>query len=212
MDGPSLITFSVAEVPKLVGDVLKAAGLTQDDIALFIMHQATDKMLSQLMERLGLNGEACRSSSRIAATRSLRRFRSLSASYGPTAGFFPARTICWLVSAWDGLGPAAFGVTSGPSPRRPEIGAHVPPDASRCIITCWPPGSLDGGFAHVFTARTFSRCLASSARSEFLSHGVLMVQHDQQGAVGLILNRITNSTIGELWETVVKEPFRRGSR
>ena len=35
---------------------------------------------------------------------------------------------------------------------------------------------------------------------------VLMVQHDQQGAVGLILNRITNSTIGELWETVVKEP------
>ena len=57
MDGPSLINFSVAEVPKLVGDVLKAAGLTQDDIALFIMHQATDKMLSQLKERLGLNGE-----------------------------------------------------------------------------------------------------------------------------------------------------------
>ena len=44
MDGPSLINFSVAEVPKLVGDVLQAAGLTQDEIDLFIFHQATNKM------------------------------------------------------------------------------------------------------------------------------------------------------------------------
>lgn len=57
MDGPSLINFSVAAVPKLVGDVLKAAGLRQDDIDLFILHQATDKMLTQLMERLGLPRE-----------------------------------------------------------------------------------------------------------------------------------------------------------
>ncbi len=54
MDGPSLINFSVAEVPKLVAEVLKAAGLGMNDIDLFLMHQATDKMLSQLMERLGL--------------------------------------------------------------------------------------------------------------------------------------------------------------
>lgn len=55
MDGPSLINFSVAEIPKLVADVLQAAKLTVADVDLFIMHQATDKMLAQLMDRLGLN-------------------------------------------------------------------------------------------------------------------------------------------------------------
>jgi 3-oxoacyl-[acyl-carrier-protein] synthase-3 len=52
MDGPSLISFSVAEVPKLVEDVLQAAGLAMQDIDLFVMHQATKKMLDHLMARL----------------------------------------------------------------------------------------------------------------------------------------------------------------
>ena len=34
---------------------------------------------------------------------------------------------------------------------------------------------------------------------------VLMVQHDPNGAVGLILNRTTNSTVAELWQRVAKE-------
>ena len=54
MDGPSLINFTVAAVPKLVGDVLEAAGLQQDDIDLFLFHQATRKMLELLQERLNL--------------------------------------------------------------------------------------------------------------------------------------------------------------
>ena len=35
---------------------------------------------------------------------------------------------------------------------------------------------------------------------------VLMVQHDQNGALGLVLNRPTaNKTVGHLWETITKE-------
>ena len=55
MDGPSLINFTVGAIPKLVEDILAAAGLMKDDIDLFLFHQATLKMLAQLQERLGLD-------------------------------------------------------------------------------------------------------------------------------------------------------------
>ena len=54
MDGPSLINFTVGAVPQLVEDILKSAGRTRDEIAYFVLHQATLKMLSQLRERLGI--------------------------------------------------------------------------------------------------------------------------------------------------------------
>jgi 3-oxoacyl-[acyl-carrier-protein] synthase-3 len=57
MDGPSLINFTVAAIPELVSDILRSAGLTRDDIDLFLFHQATRKMLAQLQERLGLSGD-----------------------------------------------------------------------------------------------------------------------------------------------------------
>jgi len=57
MDGPSLISFTVGAIPKLVDDILAGAGLTKQDIDLYLFHQATHKMLSQLQERLGLNEE-----------------------------------------------------------------------------------------------------------------------------------------------------------
>ncbi len=57
MDGPSLINFTVAAVPQLVEQVLEAAKLSADDVDLFILHQATLKMLSQLQERLQLSEE-----------------------------------------------------------------------------------------------------------------------------------------------------------
>lgn len=57
MDGPSLISFSVAQVPKLVQDVLDSVGLSFSDIDLFVLHQATRKMLAQLQERLGLSDD-----------------------------------------------------------------------------------------------------------------------------------------------------------
>lgn len=55
MDGPSLMNFTVGAVPQLVDDILRAAEATRDDIDLYLLHQATLKMLELLRERLGLN-------------------------------------------------------------------------------------------------------------------------------------------------------------
>ena len=57
MDGPSLINFTVAAVPQLVDNTLTAAGLADSDVDLYLLHQATLKMLSQLRERMGLSKE-----------------------------------------------------------------------------------------------------------------------------------------------------------
>jgi len=54
MDGPSLINFTVGAVPQLVENILKVADTARDTIDLYLMHQATLKMLDQLRERLGL--------------------------------------------------------------------------------------------------------------------------------------------------------------
>ena len=35
---------------------------------------------------------------------------------------------------------------------------------------------------------------------------VLIVQHDENGALGLVLNRPTDKTVGQLWESVTEEP------
>ncbi len=52
MDGPSLISFTVDAVPRLVDEILKDHDLQQDDIDVFLMHQATWKMLDELRSRL----------------------------------------------------------------------------------------------------------------------------------------------------------------
>lgn len=57
MDGPSLISFTVEAVPRLVDQILGAEGLTADQVDLFLMHQATRKMLEQLQTRMGLSEE-----------------------------------------------------------------------------------------------------------------------------------------------------------
>ena len=57
MDGPSLINFTVGAIPKLVDNILCAAKLTREDIGLYLLHQATYKMLEQLQQRLGLTEE-----------------------------------------------------------------------------------------------------------------------------------------------------------
>ena len=54
MDGPSLINFTVGAIPKLVDTILADASLTKDDIDLYLFHQATHKMLSQLQDRMSL--------------------------------------------------------------------------------------------------------------------------------------------------------------
>ena len=55
MDGASLISFTVTAIPQLIREMLEKAGLSIDDIQLFLMHQATDKMLSQLQIALGVD-------------------------------------------------------------------------------------------------------------------------------------------------------------
>jgi 3-oxoacyl-[acyl-carrier-protein] synthase-3 len=57
MDGPSLINFTVAAVPLLVDNILTKEGLTRGDVDLYLLHQATWKMLDLLRERLGLPPE-----------------------------------------------------------------------------------------------------------------------------------------------------------
>lgn len=54
MDGPSLISFTVDAVPRLVDQILGAEGLTPAQVDLFLMHQATRKMLEQLQARMGI--------------------------------------------------------------------------------------------------------------------------------------------------------------
>jgi 3-oxoacyl-[acyl-carrier-protein] synthase-3 len=57
MDGPSLINFTVVAVPQLVENILQAAELTDRDIDLYLFHQATQKMLEQLRERMHVSAE-----------------------------------------------------------------------------------------------------------------------------------------------------------
>ena len=54
MDGPSLISFTVAQVPRVIDQILETAQLDQSAIDLYLLHQATKKMLEQLQTRLGI--------------------------------------------------------------------------------------------------------------------------------------------------------------
>lgn len=55
MDGPSLMSFTVVAVPKLIDEILAVAKLQFAQIHLFLLHQATRKMLEQMQARLGLD-------------------------------------------------------------------------------------------------------------------------------------------------------------
>ena len=55
MDGPSLISFTVGQIPGLVENILEQSQTPRDEVELFLFHQATRKMLEQLQTRLGLD-------------------------------------------------------------------------------------------------------------------------------------------------------------
>ncbi len=57
MDGPELVKFTLEVVPPLVDRVLAEAGLSRDDVDLYLMHQATLFMLGHLRDRLNLTEE-----------------------------------------------------------------------------------------------------------------------------------------------------------
>ena len=54
MDGPALIEFAIQRIPPLIDAVLGRSGLSRDEIELFLMHQATRKLLEELRTRLGI--------------------------------------------------------------------------------------------------------------------------------------------------------------
>jgi 3-oxoacyl-[acyl-carrier-protein] synthase-3 len=54
MDGHSLMLFTVDAIPMVVDNILRRAGLSKDQIDLFLLHQATDKMLRELRRALDL--------------------------------------------------------------------------------------------------------------------------------------------------------------
>ncbi len=57
MDGPSLINFTVGKVPDLVQQILESASMQMSDVGTFLFHQATRKMLEQLIQVLGVEPE-----------------------------------------------------------------------------------------------------------------------------------------------------------
>ncbi len=57
MDGPSLMSFTIAAVPPVVDEILQAADVARDQVDLYLLHQATRKMLEQLKQSLDVNEE-----------------------------------------------------------------------------------------------------------------------------------------------------------
>jgi 3-oxoacyl-[acyl-carrier-protein] synthase-3 len=57
MDGPGILTLTMSIIPNLVGRVLSSAKLSEADVDLFLMHQATYKLLDQLRQQMKLDPE-----------------------------------------------------------------------------------------------------------------------------------------------------------
>ena len=57
MDGPALINFTVAAIPELIDQILAESKVNKDEIDLFLLHQATMKLLRQIQERLEVDDD-----------------------------------------------------------------------------------------------------------------------------------------------------------
>jgi len=57
MDGPEIFNFTIKVVPDSVAEILRKANLEQDDVDLFVFHQANRFMLDHLRKRLGVPEE-----------------------------------------------------------------------------------------------------------------------------------------------------------
>lgn len=55
MDGPAIFNFTLEVVPSTVRRVLSEAGLVEDDIDLYVFHQANAFMLEHLRKKLGID-------------------------------------------------------------------------------------------------------------------------------------------------------------
>ena len=54
MDGPSLMSFTVDAIPQLIQSIVKENDLLLDDVKMFLLHQATRKMLEQMQLRMNV--------------------------------------------------------------------------------------------------------------------------------------------------------------
>ena len=57
MEGTSVFSFSISDVPKAIKDYLDYTGTAADDYDIFAFHQANQFIIRQLSKRLGLSGE-----------------------------------------------------------------------------------------------------------------------------------------------------------
>ena len=57
MDGPALINFTVGQIPEMLDQILIDAGMTDDDVGFYLLHQATYKMLSQLQQAMKVDAD-----------------------------------------------------------------------------------------------------------------------------------------------------------
>ena len=57
MNGPEIFSFAIDAVPKAVNELLNRSRLKQDDIDLFVFHQANEFMLSRLQVKLKIPSE-----------------------------------------------------------------------------------------------------------------------------------------------------------
>jgi 3-oxoacyl-[acyl-carrier-protein] synthase-3 len=57
MDGAEVLSFTLREVPAAIGALLHKAGLVQDDIDYFVLHQANRFMLDTLRKKIGVAPE-----------------------------------------------------------------------------------------------------------------------------------------------------------
>lgn len=57
MDGPGIIRLTLEIIPCLISSVLEKAGLTDADIEVYLMHQATLKLLTEVRQQLNLDAD-----------------------------------------------------------------------------------------------------------------------------------------------------------
>ena len=164
MDGPSLIGFSVVAVPKLVDEVLRGAGLLRESVDLYLLHQATKKMMDQLQQCLGLT-EA--------------EMPLLLEHCGNTV----SSTIPILIDHLRGQGRLKPGM------RSVLVGFGVGWSWAGCV---WEETWSPCGYLLIASPRL--------ADPNFHHSVVLLIHHDADGALGLVLNRLSDSTLSDVAE------------
>ena len=64
---------------------------------------------------------------------------------------------------------------------------------------------MDSGAAHV-VGRSISRRIGELLDPNFVRSVVLLIRHSDEGAMGLVINRPTKTTVAEAWKQVSEAP------